>query len=158
MEGEEDSNKSNSDSDDDDYCVNDDPEKNTDSDDNIIGDKEGDHEGKPGNEVDNGDAPDFDCLGKITMPASYAGHNKGESLKWQCGDKFANISKTWTIPFCKICPGCIQQVPKVKPIAGLWNIITLGLGVWGQVDLITSRVCLMAHSTSSCWRVVIKVN
>ena len=65
-EGEEDSNKSISDSDNDDYSVNDGPEKNTNSDDDIIGDEEGDHKGKPCNEVDNRDAPDFDRLCKIT--------------------------------------------------------------------------------------------
>ena len=31
---------------------------------------------------------------------------------------------------------CIQRAPKMKPVAGLRNIITLGLGVRGQVDLI----------------------
>ncbi len=144
MEREDDSNKSNSNSDDDDYSVSDDPEKNTDSDNNIIGDKDSNHEGMPGNEFDYSNDPDFDRLRKIThmerlyndILSNHHGHNKGESLKWQCGEKFANISKTWTILFCKTCPGCIQSAPKSKPIAGLHNIITLGLGVRGQIDLI----------------------
>ncbi len=112
-EGEEDSNKSISNSDNDDYSVDDGPEKNTNSDDDIIGDEEGDHKGKPCNEVDNRDAPDFDRLCKITymerlyndILSQHHGHNKGESLKWQCGDKFATISKTWTIKnFLELSP------------------------------------------------------
>lgn len=144
-EGEEDSNKSNSNSGNDNYSVNDDTSKDTDSDDGNIDNKEGDHKGEAGNvEVDNGIGPDFNCLCKITylerlfdeILSQHHGHNKGGTLKQQCGEKIANNLKTWTIIFSNTCPSCIQCAPKLKPIAGLRNIITLGLGIHGQVDLL----------------------
>ena len=102
---------------------------------------------KDNNENDGGtigETPDFDHYHKVTylerlyddIFSQHHGHNKGQTLKCQCAEKFANISKMWTIIFSKTCPGCIQCAPKSKPITGLRNIITLGLEVWGQVDLV----------------------
>ena len=56
-------------------------------------------------------------------------HNKGNVLlKKYCSRMGTNFHKT--------CPGCIERAPKMKPLAGLRNKITLGLGVRGQCDII----------------------
>ena len=68
--------------------------------------------------------------------SEHGDHNKVPTLRKKCAKRFFNISKIWVIIFCRTCPGCIQRAPKMKPVAGLRNIITLGLGVRGQVDLI----------------------
>jgi hypothetical protein len=38
--------------------------------------------------------------------------------------------------FTDVCPRCIEQQQRHRPVAGLRPIITLGFGVHGQVDLI----------------------
>jgi hypothetical protein len=63
-------------------------------------------------------------------------HKKGVTLHKKVGEKFCNLSRDWTKLFTATCPGCIQDAPKPKPVAGLRNIITTGFGVRGQVDLI----------------------
>ena len=50
--------------------------------------------------------------------------------------KYSNISMPWIKVFTASCPGCISKATTQKPKAGLWNIITNGFCVRGQVDLI----------------------
>ena len=143
----DDNNKNNSDSNDSNYTINDADSKNSDTEEGGENDDENESNGVENSENDGLVqvlTHDFDRYRKITylerlycdILSQHHGHNKGQTLKRQCAEKFANISKTWTIIFSKTCPGCIQRAPKSKPIAGLRNIITLGLGVRGQVDLV----------------------
>ena len=51
-------------------------------------------------------------------------------------DRYCNVSCKWVQIFTRTCPGCIVRAPKPKLLAGLHNIITLGLGVRGQCDIV----------------------
>ncbi len=63
-------------------------------------------------------------------------HNKSNALLKKVKERHCNVTCEWVQIFTKTCPGCIERAPKMKPLAGLRNIITMGFGVHGQCDII----------------------
>ncbi len=69
-------------------------------------------------------------------------------------DQHSNAAwELWKM-FTEVCPHCVKVLSMRKPVAGIKNIVTDGFGVHGQVDIINSRVCPMAYSSSS-WIIMI---
>ena len=63
-------------------------------------------------------------------------HPKARTLEHRLKDKFALIPRWLGELFTSLCPVCIERVRRKKPTAGHQPILTKGLGVRGQVDLI----------------------
>ena len=63
-------------------------------------------------------------------------HNKSNALLKKVKERYCNVAREWVKFFPKTCPGCIERALKMKPLAGLRNIITMGFGVRGQCDII----------------------
>ncbi len=64
------------------------------------------------------------------------GHSKGRTMRKCISDIYNNIPLTLCKIFTDVCPCCIEQQHRQRPVAGLRPIIRHGLGVHGQVDLI----------------------
>ena len=63
-------------------------------------------------------------------------HAKGLGLYKRIGPVMAHVTKQVCIAFCQDCPVCLKQKEVKKPRAGYMPIITHGMNVRGQVDLV----------------------
>jgi hypothetical protein len=63
-------------------------------------------------------------------------HTKGWMLYARLGEQFENIRYKLCKMFTNMCPICITQMKRNRPIAGIKPIITHGVGTRGQIDLI----------------------
>jgi hypothetical protein len=63
-------------------------------------------------------------------------HTKGRTLYACLGEQFKNIGRELCKMFTDMCPICITQMKRNRPVAGIKPIITHGFGTQGQVDLI----------------------
>jgi hypothetical protein len=63
-------------------------------------------------------------------------HSKGRTMWKRILDIYNNIPRRLCKIFTDVCPRCIEQQHRHRPVAGLRPIITHGFGVRGQVDLI----------------------
>ncbi len=66
----------------------------------------------------------------------YVDHCKGHTFYKRANVKHGNVPREITKLFSDVCPHCISLSSRKKPVAGIRNIITAGLGQRGQVDLI----------------------
>ena len=107
-------------------------------------DDDDDEEDVEENEDGNDPSVDMDHLRRATfLERLYADllhlhedHNKSNALLKKVKERYCNVAREWVQIFTKTCPGCIERAPKMKPLAGLRNIITMGFGVRGQCDII----------------------
>ena len=65
-----------------------------------------------------------------------ADHCKGNTLLVRVGQSIHNIGRVCTKLFTRTCPICIQRETRLRPTPGIKPIVTCGLGMRGQVDLI----------------------
>jgi hypothetical protein len=65
-----------------------------------------------------------------------ADHCKGVTFFYRVRDKHGNVTREVCKLFTDVCPHCIGVNPRKKPTAGIHPIITIGMCVCGQVDLI----------------------
>ena len=65
---------------------------------------------------------------------------KGKLLFKKIKDKLASITQDVCASFCEDCPICLVQKERKKPRAGWQPLITHGMNVRGQVDLIDLQV------------------
>ncbi len=63
-------------------------------------------------------------------------HTKGRTLYARLGEQFENIGCKLCKMFTNMCPICINQMKRNRPVAGIKLIITNGFGTQGQVNLI----------------------
>ena len=63
-------------------------------------------------------------------------HCKGIMFFYHVRDKHGNVMRDVCKMFTNVCPSCISILSCRKPRAGVENIVTDGIGVHGQVDLI----------------------
>jgi len=63
-------------------------------------------------------------------------HCKGTTILGRMNDHYANVGMNVTKIFTSTCPVCIKRDNRKKPVAGIKPIVTRGMGVRGQVDLI----------------------
>ena len=63
-------------------------------------------------------------------------HCKGITFFYRVRDKIGNVTREVCKMFTDVCPHCVAVLSRRKPVAGIKNIVTDGMGVRGQVDLI----------------------
>jgi hypothetical protein len=63
-------------------------------------------------------------------------HTKGPTLYACLGEQFKNIGRELCMMFTDMCPICITQIKRNRPVVGIKPIITHGFGTRGQVNLI----------------------
>ena len=63
-------------------------------------------------------------------------HCKGVTFYYRVRDIHGNVSREVCKFFTDVCPHCIVVQSRRKPAAGIQPIITIGMGVRGQVDLV----------------------
>jgi hypothetical protein len=63
-------------------------------------------------------------------------HCKGTTFYYRVRDMHGNVTRDVCKLFTDVCPHCVVVQSRKKPTAGIQPIITKGLGVRGQVDLI----------------------
>jgi hypothetical protein len=63
-------------------------------------------------------------------------HTKGHTLYACLGEQFENIGRKLCKMITNVCPICITQMKRNRPVAGIKPIITHSFGTQGQVDLI----------------------
>jgi hypothetical protein len=63
-------------------------------------------------------------------------HCKGQTIVGRMNDHYANVGRNVTKIFTSTCPVCVKRDNRKKPVAGIKPIVTRGMGVRGQVDLI----------------------
>ncbi len=66
----------------------------------------------------------------------YVDHCKGLTIHHRATERHGNIPREVTKIFTDVCPHCISLSNRKKPVAGIRNIVTLGFGQRGQIDLI----------------------
>ena len=76
-------------------------------------------------------------------------HCKGTTFFYRVRDTHGNVTREVCKLFTDVCPHCIVVQSRKKPTAGIHPIITKWLGVCGQVNLITFKVCLMVYLITS---------
>jgi hypothetical protein len=60
----------------------------------------------------------------------------GITFYYHVRDKIGNVTREVCKMFTDVCPHFVVVLSRRKPVAGIKNIITDGMGVRGQVDLI----------------------
>ncbi len=78
----------------------------------------------------------FDVAYTIIKRAHGQDHTKGWKSYARLGDQFKNIGHKLCKMFTNMCPICITQMKRNRPVASIKPIITHGFGTHGQVDLI----------------------
>ena len=63
-------------------------------------------------------------------------HCKGVTFYYRVRDKHGNVTRDVCKLFTDVCPHCIVVISRRKPTAGIQPIITLGMSVRGQANLI----------------------
>jgi hypothetical protein len=63
-------------------------------------------------------------------------HTKWRTLFARLGEQFKNIGRKLCKMFTGMCPICITQMKRNRPVVGIKPIITHSFGTRGQVDLI----------------------
>jgi len=63
-------------------------------------------------------------------------HCKGRTFYTRVQDTHGNVTRDVCKLFTDVCPHCIVVLSRRKPAAGIKPIITVGMGVRGQVDII----------------------
>jgi hypothetical protein len=63
-------------------------------------------------------------------------HTKGHPLYARLGEQFENIGRELCKMFTNMCPICITQMKRNRPVTGIKPIITHSFGIQGQVNLI----------------------
>ena len=63
-------------------------------------------------------------------------HCKGTTFYKRAKQAYDNVPRELCKMFTECCPQCIRVLQGRKPVAGIKNIVTVGFGVRGQVDLI----------------------
>jgi hypothetical protein len=63
-------------------------------------------------------------------------HCKGVTLYYCVRDKHGNVTRDVCKLFTDVCPHCIVVMSRRKPTAGIKPIVTFGMSVHGQADII----------------------